>query len=77
MKTMIERRELPVLRAKDAAAFLGIGLSTFWRWVQEGRIAKGVHLSARATVWRRTDLEQFLEQAAAGTRPLVIPDRVK
>lgn len=52
------------LRAKTAAAFLGIGESTFWRWVKEGKLPKGRRLSARATVWLKEDMEQFLEQAA-------------
>ena len=52
------------LRAKSAAAFLGIGESTFWRWVAQGRLPKGTRLSARATVWKREDLERFLNQAA-------------
>jgi len=53
-----------VLRAKDAAAFLGIGLSTFWRWVKDGRLPQGIHLSARATVWKISALESFIEQQA-------------
>ena len=53
-----------VLRAKAAADFLGIGLSTFWRWCQQGRLPRGIHLSARCTVWKREDLEHFLNQAA-------------
>lgn len=52
------------MRAKSAAHFLGIGESTFWRWVAQGRLPKGTRLSARATVWKREDLEQFLNQAA-------------
>ena len=55
-----------VLRAKDAAAFLGIGPSTFWRWVAEGKLPRGIRLSARCTVWRREFLEKVLEQAAEG-----------
>ena len=55
-----------VMRAKAAAAFLGIGESTFWRWAREGRLPKGTRLSARATVWKREDLERFLYQAAEG-----------
>ena len=51
------------VRAKSAAAFLGIAESTFWRWVKEGRLPKGKRLSARATVWMRADLERFLDQA--------------
>lgn len=50
------------LRAKDAAQFLGIALSTFWRWVGEGKLPKGRRLSPRCTVWLRTDIERFLEE---------------
>lgn len=52
------------MRPKACAAYLGIGISTFWRWVQQGRIPQGIRLSARATVWKRADLESFLEQVA-------------
>lgn len=55
-----------VLRAKDAAAFLSIGLSTFWRWVQQGKLPHGLRLSARCTVWRREELEAFLNQVVEG-----------
>ena len=55
------------MRAKTAAAFLGIAQSTFWRWVQQGKLPKGTRLSARATVWMRGDLERFLEQATEQT----------
>lgn len=51
------------MRAKSAAAFLDIGESTFWRWVKEGRLPKGTRLTPRTTVWRREDLEQFLNQS--------------
>jgi len=52
-----------MLRAKAAANFIGIAESTFWKWVAEGRLPKGTRLSARATVWRLSALEAFLEQA--------------
>jgi len=52
------------LRAKAASAFLDIGESTFWRYVKDGRLPKGIHLSKRATVWKREDLERFVNQAA-------------
>lgn len=51
------------MRAKDAARFLAVGESTFWRWVAQGRLPKGKRLSARATVWMRADLDRFLEKA--------------
>ena len=50
------------MRARDAAKFLGISVSTFWRWVGEGRIPRGKRLSARCTVWLRADIERALTQ---------------
>ena len=51
------------MRAKAAAAFLDIGESTFWRWVKEGLIPKGIRLSARVTVWKYEDLVMFTNHA--------------
>ncbi len=55
-----------VLRAKAGAAFLGIGLSTFWKWHAEGKIPPGIRLSTRCTVWRREVLERVLTLAEGG-----------
>jgi len=52
-------------RAKRAAEFLGIGKSTFLRWVKEKRVPQGIHLSNRCTVWKVAELEAFLEQQAS------------
>lgn len=49
-------------RIKAVADFLGIGESTAWRWVSEGRLPQGIHLSPRVTVWRKADIVHFLEQ---------------
>jgi predicted DNA-binding transcriptional regulator AlpA len=49
-------------RAKDCAKFLGIGVSTWWRWVAEGRVSKGIHLSPRCTVWPLPELRALLER---------------
>ena len=54
------------MRAAEAAVFLGIGISTFWRWVSQGRLPKGKRLSSRCTVWMRADIERFLADAGAG-----------
>ena len=53
------------LRAKGAAAYLGISQSTLWRWVKQGRINKGTRLSARCTVWPREELERFMQEQAS------------
>ena len=41
------------VRAKQAAAFLGIGLSTLWAYASsnDGRIKKPKKLSSRVSVW--------------------------
>ena len=60
--------QLPVkmFRAKDAAAYLGIGESTFWRWVSLGKLPKGKALSAGVTAWKKEWLDDFISQAADG-----------
>ena len=49
------------LRAREVAACLGIGLSSVWRWTQEGRLPKPIRLSSRATVWKLDDVLTFVE----------------
>lgn len=56
-----------VIRAKGVAAFLNIGLSTVWKWHAEGKLPPGIRISPRCTVWRRSDLEAFLERQAASS----------
>ena len=63
---MAQNQAFPVhLRAKEAARFLAVSKSTFWRWVSIGRITKGIRLSARCTVWPKEALDAFLERQAA------------
>ena len=52
----------PFFRAKDAAAYLGIGVSTLWSWAKKGRIPKPIRLGCRCSVWAREDLEEFIEK---------------
>jgi predicted DNA-binding transcriptional regulator AlpA len=59
----------PSLRPRQAAAFLGIALSTLWRWVasREG-FPRPVRLSPRTTVFRLSDLADWREAMAVGAR---------
>ena len=52
------------LRAKGAACYLGIGRSTFWAFVNQGRIDKGIKLSQNCTVWPVKALDEFVAKAA-------------
>lgn len=52
-----------VLRPRDAAAYLGIGLSTIWRWAQINPAFPRSHkLASRVTVFYKSDLDAFLER---------------
>jgi len=62
-------QENHTLRARGAAQYLGVGTSTFWRWYKEGRLPKGILLSPRCRIWRREDLDAYLEKAFAEALP--------
>lgn len=49
-----------LLRANQVAAALGIGRSTLWRWVKEGKLPKPVKWQG-VTVWRVKDLEEMID----------------
>lgn len=50
----------PCMRPKEAAAFLGCGISTLWRWTKQGLLPEPQRIGARFTYWRREDLEAFI-----------------
>lgn len=53
------------LRPRQAAEFLGIGVSTLWRWCsQDPNAPKPLRLSARVTVFREADLAAWRELRA-------------
>ncbi len=52
----MENREKKKYRAKELAEYLGIGLSTVWKWVKEERI-KAHKISAGVTVF---DIDEVL-----------------
>ena len=51
-------------RAREGAAILRVSRSTFWRYVQQGLLPRGIRLTARCTVWRVADLEAFVARQA-------------
>lgn len=51
-------------RAREGAAILRVSRSTFWRYVQQGLLPRGIRLTARCTVWRVADLEAFVVRQA-------------
>lgn len=50
------------LRPADAAAYLGIGLSTLWVWAKrDANFPKPTKLGARTTIFFVADLDAYLE----------------
>ncbi|PIE01442.1 MAG: transcriptional regulator [Thiothrix nivea] len=49
------------VRAKQAAPFLGIGKSTFWAYVKEGRICQPMRYGPRVSVWSAEYIRQLAE----------------
>ena len=54
-------------RPKGAASYLNISKATLQRWLREGKFGdiKPIQLSPRVTVWRKADLDAWLEQQAS------------
>lgn len=51
--------EIENLRAKEAAKYLGVGLSTVWLYAKQGKIT-AIKLSDRVTIFRKEDLTRFI-----------------
>jgi len=52
---------LNCLRAKDAARYIGIATSTFWCWVQQGKLPQAdLRMGARVTLWKKETLDKAL-----------------
>lgn len=49
------------MRAKEAAKYLGVGLSTIWHYAKQGKITP-IKLSARVTIFQREDLNRFIRE---------------
>lgn len=53
----------PILvNANWCAAYIGVSVSTFQRYVRDGRIAPGLKLGPRAMRWRVSDLDAYIER---------------
>jgi len=64
----LNRPEKPVapplegfLRAKDIQKLFGIGKSTFYKWIAEGRLSAGFKLGERMKAWNRAEVERLMK----------------
>lgn len=49
------------VRAKQSAKYLGIGLSTFWAWVKDGKIKQPTKHGERVSVWQASYIRDLSE----------------
>lgn len=49
------------VRANQSAAYLGLGLSTFWLYVEQGRIKRPIKYGVRVSVWDAVYIHQLRE----------------
>jgi predicted DNA-binding transcriptional regulator AlpA len=49
-------------RAKQNATFLGIGVSTFWLYVKQGRINQPMRYGQRVSVWDAEYIRQLAKE---------------
>jgi prophage regulatory protein len=48
------------LRLPEVKNRVGVGRSTLYRWMEEGRFPRSVQLSQKCVVWRETDIDSWI-----------------
>jgi prophage regulatory protein len=48
-------------RIKEVSEITGLSNSTIWLWVKQGRFPKPFKLSSRVTVWRESDIADYID----------------
>ncbi len=59
-------QETGCLREKQVRELVPVAHSTLWEWVEQGIFPKPVKLSARVTVWRRSEVQAWIETKFQG-----------
>jgi len=54
------------LRIADVMDFTGLAKSTVWAWVKEERLPTPIKLSSRVTVWKQTELDEWMTAQSEG-----------
>jgi len=50
-----------LLRVEDVVKKTSIGKSTIWLWVKEKRFPQPIKLSERISVWKESDIDEWIE----------------
>jgi predicted DNA-binding transcriptional regulator AlpA len=66
MQQELSRRPRTLLRAGQVAERLGIGKSSWDRWVNKGLAQKGIMVGARTVVWDSLYIDEIIEDIVSG-----------
>lgn len=58
------------LKPKQIAQMLGIGRSTWWKFVKDGEVSRGIKLGDRLTVWPLEEIQSFLDKKRNAMAPV-------
>ncbi|RMG35444.1 MAG: AlpA family phage regulatory protein [Gammaproteobacteria bacterium] len=53
-----------IYRPKAAAEYIGVAVSTLYRWAADSDFPKPLKLGRQASGWRKADLDAWLERKA-------------
>ena len=59
--------DMQALRIKQVAAKIGLGQSTIYRMIVEGRFPKPFQLTTNRTAWLESDIDEWLAEKASKT----------
>ena len=48
------------LRVYDVAKMFGVGKSTIWHWLKNGKFVQPIKLGNRVTVWKLSEIDEFI-----------------
>lgn len=51
-----------LIRIEQVMELTGLAKSTVWLWVKDKKLPKPIKLSPRVTVWKLSDIEQWIEK---------------
>ena len=57
--------EQQIFTVKEVAEFFRVGVSTVWRWVQNGDFPQPVKFGGNTSRWLRADLDAHITKLAA------------
>ena len=47
-------------RVQEVSEITGLGVSTIWAWIKQGRFPQPIKLGKRSTFWTATDIDKFI-----------------